>query len=124
VLITSFNVFLNITSCLNGKITVGHRFAIIANHYFPLSKALCVQDELELLKLKYFSFKNVTLFPLLITAGFWGYIYYSFEINSVHLKSIHLDRVTDPFGFWFGISFLVIFSLISLTLAFLGEEQS
>ena len=30
----------HLTSCLNGKITVGHRFAIIANHYFPLSKAL------------------------------------------------------------------------------------
>ena len=30
-----------LTSCLNGKITVGHRSAIIANHYFPLSKALC-----------------------------------------------------------------------------------
>jgi hypothetical protein len=30
------------TSCLNGKITVGHRFAIIANYYFPLSKALGV----------------------------------------------------------------------------------
>ncbi len=28
------------TSCLNGKITVGHRYAIIANRYFPLSKAL------------------------------------------------------------------------------------
>ncbi|MDG2393607.1 MAG: hypothetical protein P8M49_08850, partial [Thalassotalea sp.] len=30
----------HLTSCLNGKITVGHRFAIIANRYFPLSKAL------------------------------------------------------------------------------------
>ncbi len=30
-----------ITSCLNGRITVGYRFAIIANRYFPLSKALC-----------------------------------------------------------------------------------
>jgi hypothetical protein len=28
------------TSCLNGKLTVGFRFVIIANHYFPLSKAL------------------------------------------------------------------------------------
>ncbi|TVU62301.1 hypothetical protein FQP88_12395 [Vibrio atlanticus] len=29
-----------ITSCLNGIKTVGHRFAIIANHFYPLSKAL------------------------------------------------------------------------------------
>jgi hypothetical protein len=33
-----------LTSCLNGKITVGHRFAIIANHYFPLSKALTCKE--------------------------------------------------------------------------------
>jgi hypothetical protein len=33
-------LIMHITSCLNGKITVGHRFAIIANHYFPLSKAV------------------------------------------------------------------------------------
>ena len=74
--------------------------------------------------MKYFKFKNLTIFPLIITAGFWGYIYYSFVINSVHLKSIHLDRATNPFGFWFGIGFLFIFSLAALALAFFDEEQS
>ncbi|WP_220461118.1 MULTISPECIES: hypothetical protein, partial [unclassified Colwellia] len=44
---------LHITSCSNGKITVGHRFAIIANHYFPLSKALvCTQVSCSILNME------------------------------------------------------------------------
>jgi len=38
--VLAITVTIQLTSCSNGKITVGHRFAIIANHYFPLSKAL------------------------------------------------------------------------------------
>ena len=34
-----------LTRHLNGKITVGHRFAIIANHYFPLNAALVCKGQ-------------------------------------------------------------------------------
>jgi adenosine/AMP kinase len=37
------------TSCLNGKITAGHCFAIIANRSFPLSKALNGKDNHEII---------------------------------------------------------------------------
>jgi hypothetical protein len=40
---------ISLTSCLNGKITVGHRFAIISNRYFPLSKALAAHMERNVL---------------------------------------------------------------------------
>jgi hypothetical protein len=40
---TIINYNQKLTSCSKGIKTVGHRFAIIANHYFPLSKALCTK---------------------------------------------------------------------------------
>jgi hypothetical protein len=93
-----------LTSCLNGKITVGHRFAIIANHYFPLSKALYVREG--------FVLRNVIY---MILALFFTFLTYeSLPRNGCQPSGICVDfEVFEPIGVLF-FFLAILFSFLCL----------
>jgi hypothetical protein len=70
--------------CLNGKLTVGQRFVIIANHYFPLSKALVAKG----IKFMCRNYKWILLLLLLFSSRGIA----ASEISAVIIKS--------PAGSW------------------------